>query len=168
MLCSIYFTVQLSCHTLIHNWSQLLNVAHREAVFMLSLCYCKSLPFYCSNINLHYLYIAQFCRNVCVWKRTGLHKFCPELVLSNKGGKIEPVVHYFVEALSKLLIMAPKLWGTCGSEQQDSTATGPGDHAWCCTMDTVMLTEASFVFWDGHGINFVEIHNVVKFLANGL
>jgi len=73
-----------------------------------------------------------------------------------------------VEALSKLLIIAPKLWGTCGSEQQDCTATGSGDHTWCCTMDTVTLTEPGFVFQEGHGINFVEIHNVVKFLANGL
>jgi hypothetical protein len=35
-------------------------------------------------------------------------------------------------------------------------------------MDIGMLAEASFVFLEGHGFNFVEIHNVVKFLANGL
>jgi len=64
--------------------------------------------------------------------------------------------------------MAPKLGGTCGSEQQDCTATGPGDHTWCCTMDAVTLTEGSFVFLECHGINFVEMHNVVKFLADGL
>jgi hypothetical protein len=35
-------------------------------------------------------------------------------------------------------------------------------------MGTVTLTEASFVFLGGHEIDLVEIHNVVKFLANGL
>lgn len=35
-------------------------------------------------------------------------------------------------------------------------------------MDAVTLTEASFVFMEGHEIDLVEIHNVVKFLANGL
>ena len=31
-----------------------------------------------------------------------------------------------------------------------------------------LLTKASFVFLEGHDNNFVEIHNVVKFLADGL
>ena len=35
-------------------------------------------------------------------------------------------------------------------------------------MDAVTLTEGSFVFLECHGINFVEMHNVVKFLADGL
>jgi hypothetical protein len=35
-------------------------------------------------------------------------------------------------------------------------------------MDIGTLAEASFVFLEGHGFNFVEIHDVVKFLANGL
>jgi hypothetical protein len=44
-----------------------------------------------------------------------------------------------VENVSKLFLIAPKLRGICGSEQQDCTYTGPGDHIGCCTMDIVTL-----------------------------